>query len=37
MLRSHKNLRAMPDAESSSGYTLDKTGPFPGWTEVPER
>lgn len=36
ILRSHTNLRAVPDPESSGGYKLDKTGPFPGWAEAPE-
>lgn len=34
-LRSHTNLRAMPDAASASGYTLEP-GPFTGWAESPE-
>jgi hypothetical protein len=28
------NLRAVPDAESSTGYRID-IGPFPGWEKVP--
>jgi WD40 repeat protein/predicted Ser/Thr protein kinase len=33
-LRSHTNLRAVPNAASSTGYVLEP-GPFPGWAEVP--
>ena len=29
------NLRAVPDPESSPGWSLE-VGPFPGWAEVPE-
>ena len=35
VLRSHTNLRAVPDASSATGYTL-ALGPFPGWAKVPE-
>jgi WD40 repeat protein len=33
-LRSHTNLRAAPNAASSTGYVLEP-GPFPGWADVP--
>ena len=33
-LRSHTNLRAVPNAASSTGYVLEP-GPFPGWVDVP--
>ena len=29
------NLRAVRDAESSTGWKIE-VGPFPGWAEVPE-
>ena len=35
VLRSHTNLRAVPDAKSPTGYKLEP-GPFPGWARVPE-
>jgi WD40 repeat protein len=35
VLRSHTNLRAVPDPKSSTGYTLEP-GPFPGWATLPE-
>jgi WD40 repeat protein len=34
-LKSLTNLRAVRDAESSTGWTIE-LGPFPGWEEVPE-
>jgi WD40 repeat protein len=34
MLRSCTNLRAVPDAQSSTGWKLE-VGPFPGWKNVP--
>ncbi len=34
-LKSLTNLRAVRDAESSTGWTIE-VGPFPGWKEVPE-
>ena len=33
-LRSHTNLRAVPNAASATGYVLEP-GPFPGWADVP--
>ena len=33
-LRSHTNLKAVPNAASSTGYVLE-LGPFPGWADVP--
>ena len=33
-LRSWTNVRAVPDAKSSTGWKLE-TGPFPGWQNVP--
>ena len=33
-LRSHTNLKAVPNAASSTGYVLEP-GPFPGWADVP--
>jgi WD40 repeat protein len=35
VLRSHTNLRAVPDPKSPSGYKLEP-GPFPGWARLPE-
>ncbi len=35
-LRSWTNLRAVPDAESPTGWKLE-VGPFPGWAKLPER
>lgn len=35
LLRSHTNLRAVPDPVSSTGYKLEP-GPFPGWAKPPE-
>ena len=35
VLRSHTNLRAVPNASSSTGYKLE-LGPFPGWAKPPE-
>ena len=35
VLRSHTNLRAVPDPKSSTGYKLEP-GPFPGWAKLPE-
>jgi WD40 repeat protein len=34
-LRSHTNLRAVPDATAATGYKLE-IGPFPGWATAPE-
>ena len=34
-LRSWTNVRAVPDAKSSTGWKLE-TGPFPGWQNVPK-
>jgi WD40 repeat protein len=34
VLRSHTNLRAVPDAASPTGYRLEP-GPFQGWASVP--
>jgi WD40 repeat protein len=34
-LRSLTNLRAVPDEESPTGWSLE-VGPFPGWERVPE-
>jgi WD40 repeat protein len=34
-LRSHTNLRAVPDPKPSTGYKLEH-GPFPGWAKPPE-
>jgi WD40 repeat protein len=34
-LRTHTNLRAVPDPASHTGYKLE-VGPFPGWAEPPE-
>jgi len=34
-LRTHTNLRAVPDPLSASGYRLE-IGPFPGWATPPE-
>ena len=34
-LRTHTNLRAVPDPASDSGYRLEP-GPFPGWGTPPE-
>jgi WD40 repeat protein len=34
-LRTHTNLRAVPDPRSSNGYKLEP-GPFPGWAHPPE-
>jgi WD40 repeat protein len=36
MLRSWTNLRAVPDAQSSTGWKLE-VGPFPGWSKLPEK
>jgi WD40 repeat protein/DNA-binding winged helix-turn-helix (wHTH) protein len=36
VLRSHTNLRAVPDAESATGWQLARD-PFPGWARLPER
>jgi WD40 repeat protein len=33
-LRTHTNLRAVPDRASATGYTLEP-GPFPGWAHPP--
>ena len=33
-LRTHTNLKAVPNAASSTGYVLEP-GPFPGWADVP--
>jgi hypothetical protein len=33
-LRSLTNLRAVPSAESPTGWTIE-ADPFPGWEEVP--
>ena len=35
VLRSHTNLRAVPDPHSATGYKLE-AGPFPGWAKPPE-
>lgn len=35
MLRTHTNLRAVPDPASPNGYRLEP-GPFPGWARPPE-
>jgi WD40 repeat protein len=35
VLRSHTNLRAVPDPKSSTGYELEP-GPFLGWAKLPE-
>ena len=35
LLRSHTNLRAVPDSASATGYKLEP-GPFPGWAKPPE-
>ena len=34
-LRAWTNVRAVPDAKSSTGWKLE-TGPFPGWKNVPK-
>ena len=34
VLRSHTNLRAVPDAKSPTGYTLEP-GLLPGWAQPP--
>jgi len=34
-LRTHTNLRAVPDPASPTGYKLE-VGPFPGWAKPPE-
>jgi WD40 repeat protein len=34
-LKALTNLRAVPDSESHTGYTIE-IGPFPGWETVPE-
>ena len=34
-LRTHTNLRAVDDPQSSTGYKLEP-GPFPGWAKPPE-
>ena len=34
MLRSWTNVRAVPDAKSSTGWKLE-TGRFPGWKDLP--
>jgi WD40 repeat protein len=34
-LKTLTNLRAVPDSESHTGYTIE-IGPFPGWETVPE-
>lgn len=36
VLRSHTNLRAVPDPDSAGDYKLEP-GPFPGWATPPER
>lgn len=33
-LRSLTNLRAVPDADSPTGYRIEP-GPFPGWSTEP--
>jgi WD40 repeat protein len=35
VLRSHTNVRAVPDEKSPSGYRLEP-GPFPGWATPPQ-
>jgi WD40 repeat protein len=35
VLRSHTNVRTVPDEKSPSGYRLEP-GPFPGWANPPE-
>jgi WD40 repeat protein len=35
VLRTHTNLRVVPDAGSATGYRLEP-GPFPGWARPPE-
>jgi WD40 repeat protein len=35
VLRSHTNLRAVPDPQSATGYKLEP-GPFPGWARPPD-
>ncbi len=35
VLRSHTNLRAVPDPKSPTGYKLEP-GPFSGWATLPE-
>jgi WD40 repeat protein len=35
VLRSHTNLRAVPDPQSPTGWRLE-AGPFPGWAKLPE-
>jgi WD40 repeat protein len=35
MLRAQTNLRAVPDAQSATGWRVDR-GPFPGWAKLPE-
>jgi WD40 repeat protein len=35
VLRTHTNLRAVPDSASPGGYAL-KPDPFPGWAKLPE-
>lgn len=34
VLRSHTNLRAVPDPQSPTGYRIEP-GPFPGWARLP--
>ncbi len=35
VLRSHTNVRAVPDTQSPTGWKLE-AGPFPGWAKLPE-
>jgi WD40 repeat protein len=35
VLRSHTNMRAVPDPQSPTGWKLE-AGPFPGWAKLPE-
>ena len=35
VLRSHTNMRAVPDPPSPTGWKLE-AGPFPGWAKLPE-
>lgn len=35
VLRSHTNLRAVPDSKQETGWGIE-TGPFPGWAKLPE-